>query len=73
MMETDFLNTDEAAKFLKLAKPTLYKYVKEGRLPAIRMGKVWKFHKKLLEEWLMREMENAAQDRAKKGMEEKNI
>lgn len=69
MTDTDILNTEEASQFLKLAKPTLYKYVREGRLPAIRMGKDWKFHKKLLEGWLIKEMEEAAQNRSRKRKE----
>jgi hypothetical protein len=30
------------------------------------MGKDWKFHKKLLEAWLIKEMEEAAQNRSRK-------
>ncbi len=63
MIESDLLNTEEASQFLKLAKPTLYRYVREGRLPAMRMGKEWKFHKKLLEEWVIKEMEASSQKR----------
>ncbi|WP_181679084.1 helix-turn-helix domain-containing protein [Candidatus Protochlamydia amoebophila] len=61
----DFLNIDEACEFLNLSRPTLYRYAKEGKIPSVKFGKTWRFHKKLLEEWLLNEMKEAAQRRAK--------
>ncbi len=36
------LTTDEAIEYLKISKPTLLKYVHEGRIKAIRAGKGWR-------------------------------
>lgn len=33
---------DEVAEILKVTKRTLYNYVKEGKLPAVKMGKYWR-------------------------------
>jgi len=71
MSESDILNIEEAGKYLKLSKPTLYKYTQEGRIPATRMGKAWKFHKQLLDEWLIKEMREASENRARKKLHEK--
>ena len=72
MTENSILNIDEATKFLRISKTCLYKYVQEGRIPAMRMGKAWKFHKGLLEDWLIQEMKKAAEDKIKQ-KEEVNL
>jgi len=66
MSEGTILNIDEACKFLKISKQSLYKHLKTGKIPAMRMGKAWKFHKTLLDEWLIREMREVSQNRANK-------
>lgn len=33
---------DEVADILKVTRRTLYTYVKEGTLPAVKMGKYWR-------------------------------
>ena len=57
------LNVEEACLFLKLSKPTLYKHVRTGNIPAVKVGKVWRFHKAKLEDWLIARMEGDSQDR----------
>lgn len=48
----EVLNLDEACQFLRIAKPTLYKYIRKGQIPAFKMGRVWRFHKESLELWV---------------------
>ncbi|WP_068470653.1 helix-turn-helix domain-containing protein [Candidatus Protochlamydia phocaeensis] len=55
---SDILNIDEAAQFLRVSKTTLYRYVQSGKIPAFKMGKNWKFHRELLNDW----MKNQIQD-----------
>jgi excisionase family DNA binding protein len=33
-----FLTVEEAARFLRVSPPTIYRRVAEGRLPAVRLG-----------------------------------
>ena len=40
------LTPKEAVKFLKIHKVTLYRLVKEGRIPAVKIGKQLRFSKK---------------------------
>jgi len=49
----DVLSSDEACKYLKMSKITLLKYVELGKIPGIKMGRRWKFSRKLLSEWLI--------------------
>ena len=39
------LTTKELAKYLKLTEVTIYKYIKEGKIPSHRVGSRWRFDK----------------------------
>lgn len=38
----EVLTTDEVIKYLKVSKPTLLKYIRHGRIKAIKAGKGWR-------------------------------
>lgn len=38
----DVLTTDEAIEYLKISKPTFLKYIRLGRINAIKAGKGWR-------------------------------
>jgi excisionase family DNA binding protein len=43
VMEKDMvLTTDEAIEYLKISKPTFLKYIRLGRIKAIKAGKGWR-------------------------------
>jgi excisionase family DNA binding protein len=43
LMENDVvLTTDEAIEYLKISKPTFLKYIRLGRIKAIKAGKGWR-------------------------------
>ena len=43
LMETDsVLTTDDAIEYLKISKPTFLKYVRHGRIRAVKAGKGWR-------------------------------
>lgn len=48
----DVLTIDELADYLQVAKSTLYRLAQEGRIPAQKVGKHWRFHKDAIDEWL---------------------
>jgi len=43
---------DELSEYLKIAKSTLYKLAQEGRIPAQKVGKHWRFRKAAIDRWL---------------------
>ena len=47
----EVMNGDEAATFLKMPKSTLLKLCSEGQLPAVKVGRNWKFNRTALEKW----------------------
>jgi len=48
----DLLTLKEVSKMLRLSPPTLYKLLKEGKIPAVKIGTQWRFHRKEILEWL---------------------
>jgi len=52
----EIMSVEETAKFLKLPKTTIYKYVKNKTIPGFKIGKKWRFERNTLEEWLKVQM-----------------
>lgn len=48
----DILTLDELQQYLKIPKPTLYALAQQGRLPAAKVGRHWRFQKSRIDEWL---------------------
>ena len=48
------MTTKEMAKYLKLHQITICKLSKEGKIPAIQIGRVWRFDKEVIDEWIAR-------------------
>jgi len=66
----EVLNMQEACNFLRVAKPTLYKYIRSGQIPAFKMGRVWRFHKQSLEGWIKAKVEHDTHARSMNGAQE---
>ena len=45
------LTTDEVLSYLKVTPRTIYRLIRSGELPALRIGRQWRFHKSILDEW----------------------
>jgi excisionase family DNA binding protein len=57
-MEKDMvLTTDEAIEYLKISKPTFLKYIRLGRIKAIKAGKGWRVLQSELFRFLRGEIE----------------
>ncbi len=46
------LTIGELGEYLKISKSTLYKLAQEGSIPGQKVGKHWRFHKDVVDEWL---------------------
>jgi excisionase family DNA binding protein len=51
-MQTKWLTVAEAAEYLKMGRSTVYKLVKEEKLPAHKAGREWRFDAQELDEYL---------------------
>jgi excisionase family DNA binding protein len=47
-------DVDELSEYLKLPKSTVYKLAQEGRIPAQKAGRHWRFLKRAIDDWLER-------------------
>jgi len=48
----DVLTIEELAAYLKIPKSTLYKLVREGKIPCQKIGRHWRFRKVAIDHWL---------------------
>ena len=48
----EVLTIVELAAYLKIPKSTLYKLVREGRIPSQKIGRHWRFRKETIDLWL---------------------
>ena len=46
------MTTRELAEYLRLHQITICKLSKEGKIPSIRIGRVWRFDKEVIDEWI---------------------
>ena len=52
----EIMTPPEAAEYLTLSVRTIYRLVKNGKLPGHKVGRSWRFEKDVLDKWLsMRE------------------
>jgi excisionase family DNA binding protein len=47
----EIMTTKEVSKYLSLHEITICKYAAGGEIPAIRIGRVWRFDKKAVDKW----------------------
>jgi len=48
----DIMTVHDLAKYLRLSESKIYKLAREGSVPAMRLGKTWRFRKSLVDEWI---------------------
>jgi excisionase family DNA binding protein len=51
-----FLTTEEVLGYLRVTPRTIYRLIRSGELPAVRVGRQWRFRRRDLDEWLERQM-----------------
>lgn len=52
MTEKKVYTIDELVQMLQVTRRTIYNYIKEGKLKAVKIGKYWRVTDKALEEFL---------------------
>ncbi len=53
-MQDALLTVDQVARYLKIDKFTVYRLVAQRKLPAFKVGNQWRFKRKMIEAWLMK-------------------
>lgn len=49
---SNLMTTNELAEYLHLNRATIQKHAKDGVIPGIRIGRVWRFRQDTIDEWL---------------------
>jgi excisionase family DNA binding protein len=52
MIDETFLTTEEVLEYLQVNLRTVYRLIKAGRIPAVRVGRQWRFRKTDIDGWL---------------------
>ena len=50
-----FLTTEEVLGYLKTTPRTIYRLIRSGELPAVRIGRQWRFRRADLDAWVERQ------------------
>ena len=48
----DILTIDEVAELLRIPRSSVYKLAQQGRIPAQKVGRHWRFHRGTLVNWI---------------------
>ena len=48
----EVMTIDDLAAYIQVSKSSIYKLAQEGRVPAQKVGKHWRFRKAVIDEWL---------------------
>ena len=51
-MEDRWLSVEEISSYLGVPKDTVYKWLNEKELPAHKVGRLWKFKKEDVDNWV---------------------
>ncbi|MBW8896114.1 MAG: response regulator [Acidobacteria bacterium] len=51
-MDEGFLTTEEVLDYLHVNLRTVYRLIKAGKIPAVRVGRQWRFRKRDIDAWL---------------------
>ena len=53
MTDETFLTTEELLEYLQVNLRTIYRLIKAGKIPAVRVGRQWRFSKREIDGWLL--------------------
>jgi excisionase family DNA binding protein len=52
MIDETFLTTEEVLEYLQVNLRTVYRLIKAGKIPAVRVGRQWRFRRHDIDAWL---------------------
>jgi len=51
-LDNEILTIEEVAAYLRLTPQTIYRWAQEKRIPAVKLGKEWRFRRSIIDQWL---------------------
>ena len=52
-MSSEIMDVEALAAYLRIPRWSVYRLAAAGRLPGAKVGRHWRFHKALVDEWLI--------------------
>ena len=49
---SELMTLSEVADYLRVTQKTIYRLLEQGKIPATKVGRQWRFQKKSIDEWL---------------------
>ncbi len=56
------MTLEEVAAYLKLKPQTIYTWAQEKKIPAVKLGKEWRFRRSIIDEWMLLQMDEKFDD-----------
>lgn len=53
-MKDEFYTAEELSKYLRIPRPTIYYLTQRKEIPAIKIGRHWRYRKLKISSWLKR-------------------
>jgi len=47
-----WMTLEEVAQYLQVSKDSIYRMARKGEIPASKIGNLWRFKKKEIDEWM---------------------
>ena len=63
-IESDIMTAREVAEYLACHPATIYKILRKGRIPALRVGGGWRFRRSDIDEWIAQQQASPTSDGA---------
>jgi excisionase family DNA binding protein len=67
MVDEAFMTTEEVLQYLQVNLRTVYRMIKAGSIPAVRVGRQWRFRRSDLDRWLESQRLRTAEDTGSSG------
>jgi len=61
-----WLDLDDLEDYLKIPKSTLYRLVREGRLPGHKIGRTWRFQQAEVDDWIRAGRQHPPEQRSRR-------
>lgn len=61
-MEDRWLSVDEIGAYLGVTRDTIYKWISDKKMPAHKIGRLWKFKTVEVDEWVRGGGANSSED-----------
>ncbi len=51
-MSEELMTTEEVAGYLRVKLSTVYEWARNGKIPATKVGRLWRFRQEQIEAWV---------------------